>query len=44
MHFFLLPASSPQELVTSVRWWLAGTVRLGLLPGLWVALPEVLVR
>ena len=41
VHFFLRPAASPEELVAAARWWLGGLARLGLVPALWIALPEM---
>jgi hypothetical protein len=41
-HFFGRAAAGPEQLVAAARWWLGGTLRLGLLPGLWIALPEML--
>ena len=41
MCFFFRPATSPQELVTAVLWWLGTSVKLALCPILAFALPEM---
>ena len=41
---YLRPATCHEELVVAAKWWLGGGVRLGLVPGLWIALPETFLR
>jgi len=43
-HFFGRPAADPQEFVSAVQWWLGGTLRLGLVPVLWLLIPEIFMR
>ena len=44
LHFFGIPAADPQEFVSAVQWWLGGTLRLGLVPVLWLLIPEIFMR
>ena len=44
LHFFGRPAADPQEFVAAVNWWLSGTLKLGLVPALWLLIPEVFMR
>ena len=44
LHFFGRPAADPQEFVSAVQWWLGGTLRLGLVPVLWLLIPEIFMR
>ena len=44
LHFFGVEAGDPKEFVAAVKWWLGGTFRLGLVPALWLLIPEVCMR
>ena len=44
LHFFGRQAANPQEFVVAVQWWLGGTLKLGLVPALWLLIPEVFMR
>ena len=44
LHFFGRQAADPQEFVSAVQWWLGGTIRLGLVPALWLLIPEIFLR
>jgi len=44
LHFFGRPAANSEEFVSAVRWWLGGTLKLGLVPALWLLLPEIFMR
>jgi len=42
LHFFGRPAADPQEFVAAVHWWLGGTLKLGLVPALWLLISEAM--
>ena len=44
LHFFGKQARDPEEFKAAVRWWLGGTIRLGLVPAIWLLVPEVGLR
>ena len=44
LHFFGRQAADAQEFVSAVQWWLGGTIRLGLVPVLWLLIPEIFMR
>ena len=44
LHFFGKPARDPEEFKAAVQRWLRGTIRLGLVPAIWLLLPEVGLR
>ena len=44
LHFFGKQARDPEEFKAAVRWWLGGPIRLGLVPAIWLLVPEVGLR
>ena len=44
LHFFGRQAGDPEEFVVAVQWWLGGTIKLAIVPPLWLLIPEICMR